>query len=116
MIKQFFIIIVLIVSFSGCAARQPWTKTDKTMFATATAANMYDFYTTNRYIESDGRMRDEWQWLYGSNRPSTSTLALSKIAQMKLAWVVLDRTPSKWRKPILILMTGTWVFYGIENN
>ena len=42
------------------------------------------------------------------------SLALALIAGG--AWVVLDRVESKWRKPLLVLMTGGWVWYGGHND
>lgn len=99
----------------GCA-RVPWTKTDKAMFGAACAAQGYDFYTTNRALNRDHKMRSEWQWLYGSDNPSSNTLAISKAAQLGLAWIILDRTSSKWREIILSVMTGGWIFYGSQNK
>ena len=79
-------------------------------------AQGYDFYTTKRVLDNGGYIKSPWDNLYGSETPSTGTLAVSKLAQLGLAWVVLDRVPSKWRKLVLILMTGTWVYYASDNE
>ena len=113
--KRIILVFMTIVALIGCA-RQPWTKTDKALFGAAVVANGYDFYTTKRILDDGGYIKDPWPFLYGGDeRPNTGKLAVSKAAQLGIAWVVLDRVPSKWRKPVLILMTGTWVYYGVTN-
>lgn len=92
---------------------------DKALLIGATSANAYDFYTTKKYIlNNGGRIKEPWSTLLylGDERPSTSFFALSKVAQLGLAWIVIDRMESKWRKAILFLMTGTWVYYGVSNS
>lgn len=109
------ILIVVIFLMAGCA-RVPWTKADKAMFGAAVVAGGYDYYTTNRALDRGHGISSEYQWLYGGDNPSSSTLAASKAAQMGIAWLVLDRTPSRWRKVVMIIMTGGWVYYGSQNN
>ena len=103
---------------TGCSSipRQPWTTADKAMFGIAVAAQGYDAYTTKRVLDHDGYIKSPWDHLYGSSTPSTSTLMVSKAAQLGLAWVVLDRVPSPYRKVVLGIMTGAWVFYGSTNG
>ena len=76
------------------------------MFGVAVCAKGYDYYTTKRVLDDGGYIKSPWHNLYGSSTPSTTTLALSKVAQLGLAFVVLDRVPSKYRKVVLFLMTG----------
>jgi len=91
--------------------------TDKALFVAAAGANAYDFKTTDDYIRDGGKMRPEFQWLYrGGDQPSTGTLAVTKAAQLGLAWIILDRMPSTWRKVGLAVMTGGWVWYGSQNK
>ena len=103
---------------NGCSSipRQPWTTADKAMFGIAVAAQGYDAYTTKRVLDYDGYIKSPWDNLYGSATPSTSTLMVSKAAQLGLAWIVLDRVPSTYRKIVLGIMTGAWVFYGSTNG
>lgn len=116
--KLLIVLAIVALVLAGCASmpRQPWTNVDKAMFAAAVAAQGYDYKTTDDYIESGGKMRSEWRWLYGGARPSSSTLAISKAAQLGLAWAVLDRVKSRYRKIVLGIMTGTWVWYGRQNK
>ena len=114
--KYLLIILCFIMSGCTCLPRQSWTNTDKAMFGVAVAAQGYDYYTTKRVLDNDGYIRSPWDNLYGSDTPSTSTLAVSKLAQLGLAWVVLDRVPSNWRKVVLGVMTGMWVYYGVGND
>ena len=112
-----FLSIAVLSSCSSLPARQPWTKADKAMFGAAAAANAYDFYTTKRVLDNNGYIKDPWPILYGGNStPSTELLAASKAAQLGLAWIVLDRVPSNYRKAVLVLMTGTWVYYASGNK
>lgn len=113
--KKILFCIVMVFLFSSCA-RVKWTKTDKAMFGMAVTAQGYDFYTTNRAIDRGHGIRSDWQWLYGGDRPETSTLAASKAIQLGLAWIILDRTPSDLRKIILGIMTGGWIYYGSQNK
>jgi len=99
----------------GCA-RVPWTKTDKAMYFAAVAAQGFDYYTTKRDQDIGRKISHEWQWLYGSDRPSSGTLAVSKTVQLGIAWCVLDRTPSKLRKVMLGILTGTLTFFGSQNR
>lgn len=113
------IITLVFLVFVSCSSvpRQPWTATDKALFGVAVCAQGYDFYTTKRVLDHNGWIKDPWPMLYlGDDTPSTGLLAASKIAQLGLAWVVLDRVPSDYRKVILFLMTGTWVYYGNKNQ
>jgi len=113
------ILLLVVLLLVGCSSiqKQPWTKTDRVMFGAACAANAYDFYTTKRILDNNGHMKEEWRFLYlGKERPSTSALAVSKMAQLGLAYVFLDYVPSSWRKGILFLMTGTWIYYASGND
>lgn len=118
-LKSLILIVLALLVANGCSSiqRYGWTKTDKVLFATACAANAYDFYTTKRVLDNGGYIKDPWPILYGGDEtPSTGELALSKAAQLGIAWVVLDRVPSKYRKVVLFLMTGTWAYYGATNE
>jgi len=117
--KKVIMMVILVFIFStGCKSipRQPWTKVDKAMFTTAVAAQGYDYYKTDQAIKDGYRMRSEWQWMYGGDTPSSGTLAASKIVQLGIAWLVLDRVKSKYRKVMLAIMTGGWVWYGSRNK
>lgn len=116
--RKAFILAVAVLLLGGCATveRHPWTARDKAMFATACAANAFDFYTTKRVLDNGGYIKGPWNLLYfGDDTPSTAVLAASKVAQLVVAKEVLDFVPSDWRAAVLMLMTGTWVYYGATN-
>jgi len=117
--KRKLSILCLIFLFMGCSSvqRRPWTGTDKALFGAACVADAYDFCTTKRILDDDGHMKKGWRFLYlGEDKPSTELLAISKVAQLGIAYVVLDRVPSEWRKCALLFMTGTWTYYAVDNE
>ena len=106
--------LILCLLISGCASSQPWTKTDKTLYGAACTANVYDYYTTEKLIDEGRRIASPWPELlyFGDETPSDGLLAISKVAQLGILWMVVDKVAPPYRSLLLFLATGTWVFYG----
>ena len=117
------ILLFLFLLLSGCASlpkRYEWTPSDKALYVAACGANAYDFYTTKKYLDRhpENYIQDPWPSLLylGEERPDAPFFAMSKAAQLGIAYLVFDRMPSKWRGLVLFFLTGTWAWCGMKTK
>ena len=111
------VIILLIlgisISLPGCAHREPWSKTDKVLFATVVASQAADYVHTKNSLDDGAYIMDAWAWKYGTRYPSDGRLAAVKAAELGIAYVVADQLPSKWRKVFLSVASALVLYHVI---
>ena len=114
--EAIFGFLMILVLVSACAHTDSWTGRDKGQFAALCAAQVGDFVTTKRHLarHPGNYIEEPWCRKYGDRRPSTGSLALVKLAELGLAYLIADALPAKYRPWFLMPVAGllTWCAVG----
>ena len=113
-------LLILLLILPSCIhfGKYEWDKTDKILYGTVVAAQVFDGVTTHNYLQSNPNnyIMDTWSWKYPSDRPDTAELITVKATELIIAYLIADLLPPKWRKAFLFGAAGTLTYYGYENT
>lgn len=114
--RRIFIALMLVILLGSCA-HQPWSKTDKLLFAGVVAAQVADGISTQRMLEANPNnyISSPWDLKYGTRRPDPETLWTVKATELLIAYIVGSLLPPDVRKAFFIGTGGLLTFYAITN-
>ena len=112
--KKFIFILLPLLALSLQAEWKDWTEKEQDLFTDYIALNLIDIHITNLHIQ-DFDTVVEVNPLLG-NKPSLERLILHKAIITGALYIVLDKTPQKYREKDLKVMKGILIGVVLHNG
>ena len=115
--------IIILIFLSGTAYAGDWIKLhdfdkyDKQLFTSVCILQVIDGLTTMSLLgqNENNYIFDEFNWKYGTRRPSPEHMWAVKAVELGGAYFVGKSLPSKWRKGFFIAVDSLLLFC-IQHN
>ena len=107
-------LLLLLCSMSLQAEWKDWTEKEQDLFIDYIALNLIDIHITHRHIQ-DINTVVEVNPLLG-NKPSLERLILHKAIITGASYIVLDKTPQRYREKDLKVMKGILMGVVLHNG
>jgi len=113
------ILLFLLPSCTFHFGKHEWSKTDKALFGTVVAAQIFDGVTTHNLLQDNPNnyIDNTWSWKYPSgDRPDAAEIITVKAAEILIAYIIADLLPTDYRKAFLFGTAGVLFYYGYDNT
>ena len=112
--KKLIFILLPLLALSLQAEWKDWTEKEQDLFTDYIALNLIDIHITNRHIQDIDTVV-EVNPLIG-NKPSLERLILHKAIITGASYIVLDKTPQRYREKDLKIMNGVLMVVVLHNG
>mgnify|MGYP003138247095 FL=1 len=112
--KKLIFILLPLLALSLQAEWKDWTEKEQDLFTDYIALNLIDIHITNLHIQNFNTVI-EVNPLIGDN-PSLERLILHKAIITGASYIVLDKTPQRYREKDLKIMNGILMVVVLHNG
>ena len=112
--KKLIFILLPLLALSLQAEWKDWTEKEQDLFTDYIALNLIDIHITNLHIQNFDTVV-EVNPLIG-NKPSLERLILHKAIITGASYIVLDKTPQRYREKDLKIMNGMLMVVVLHNG
>jgi len=112
--KKLIFILLPLLALSLQAEWKDWTEKEQDLFTDYIALNLIDIHITNLHIQNFNTVI-EVNPLIGDN-PSLERLILHKAIITGASYIVLDKTPKRYREKDLKIMNGILMVVVLHNG
>jgi hypothetical protein len=106
--------LLLLSSLSLQAEWKDWTEKEQDLFTDYIALNLIDIHMTNRNIQDIDTVVEANPLL--GNKPSLEKLILHKAIITGTSYILLDKTPQRYREKDLKVMKGVLMVVVLHNG
>jgi len=112
--KKLIFILLPLLTLSLQAEWKDWTEKEQDLFTDYIALNLIDIHITHRHIQDIDTVVEVNPLL--GNKPSLERLILHKAIITGALYIVLDKTPQKYREKDLKIMNGVLMVVVLHNG
>ena len=112
--KKLIFILLPLLTLSLQAEWKDWTEKEQDLFTDYIALNLIDIHITNRHIQDIDTVVEVNPLL--GNKPSLERLILHKAIITGASYIILDKTPQRYREKDLKIMNGVLMVVVLHNG
>ena len=112
--KKLIFILLPLLTLSLQAEWKDWTEKEQDLFTDYIALNLIDIHITNRHIQDINTVVEANPLL--GNKPSLERLILHKAIITGASYIILDKTPQRYREKDLKIMNGVLMVVVLHNG